>query len=143
MALPAKERATMRWCRVQVEDKVRYGIVEDDRVTEVSGSPFESYSVTSTSYALDSVKLLIPATPATFYAAGTNYPEHITWAARKLGREPQIPQKADIGYRAVNALIAHEGILSSPRTRRKRSNTKASWWLSLGRWRSTCLKTRP
>jgi Rv2993c-like, N-terminal len=34
----------MKWCRFQVGDKVSYGIVEDDvRVTEVSGTPFETY----------------------------------------------------------------------------------------------------
>ena len=105
----------MKWCRFQVEDKARYGIVEDDRVTEVAGSPFESYSITTNTYSLDSLKLLIPVMPATVYAAGTNYPEHVTWAAAKLGREPQIPQKADIGYRAVNALIAHEENIVIPR----------------------------
>ena len=62
----------MKWCRFQVEDKARYGIVEDDRVTEVAGSPFESYSITTNTYSLDSLKLLIPVMPATVYAAGTN-----------------------------------------------------------------------
>ena len=29
----------MQWCRFQIGQRVSYGIVEDDRVTEVSGSP--------------------------------------------------------------------------------------------------------
>ena len=38
-----KEGQGMKWCRFQVGDTVSYGIVEDDvRVTEVSGTPFET-----------------------------------------------------------------------------------------------------
>jgi hypothetical protein len=49
----------MKWCRFQVGPKASYGIVEaDERVTEASGSPFETYTVTSTTYPLSAVKLL-------------------------------------------------------------------------------------
>ena len=105
----------MKWCRFQQGDRISYGIVNDDRVVEVEGSPFDSYTETDRSHALDQVKLLPPVEILTFYAAGTNYPEHVTWAARKLGREPQIPTKADIGYRAVNAIIAHDENIIRPK----------------------------
>jgi 2-keto-4-pentenoate hydratase/2-oxohepta-3-ene-1,7-dioic acid hydratase in catechol pathway len=55
----------------------------------------------------DAVKLLPPAVPPTFYAAGINYRQHVIEAAALLGREPNFPPNADIGYRAANALIAH------------------------------------
>ena len=105
----------MIWCRFQVGDKVRYGIVEDDRVTEVSGGPFESYVLTDDRYPLADVRLLVPVIPPTFYAAGINYPEHVTFAAERAGTQPSIPEKADIGYRAVNALIAHEENIIMPK----------------------------
>ena len=105
----------MIWCRFQMGDKVRYGIVEDDGVTEVSGSPFETYVLTEERYSLAGVKLLVPVIPPTFYAAGINYPEHVTFAAQRAGSQPNIPKKADIGYRAVNALIAHEENIVMPR----------------------------
>ncbi len=105
----------MKWCRFQQGDRISYGIVNDDRVVEVDGSPFDSYTETDRSHPLDQVKLLPPVEILTFYAAGTNYPEHVTWAARKLGREPQIPSKADIGYRAVNAIIAHDENIVRPK----------------------------
>ena len=105
----------MKWCRFQREQGASYGIVEGERVTEVSGSPFESYSMTSTSYSLGDVKLLAPVVPRTFYAAGINYPEHITWAAEQVGTTPNIPRKPDVGYRAINALIAHEENIIMPR----------------------------
>ena len=105
----------MKWCRFQQGDRISYGIVNDDRVVEVDGSPFDSYTETDRSHSLDQVKLLTPVDILTFYAAGTNYPEHVTWAAKKLGREPQIPAKADIGYRAVNAIIAHDENIVRPK----------------------------
>jgi len=72
----------MKWCRFQVGDKVSYGIVEDEaRVTAVSGTPFETYTVTATTYPLSEVKLLVPVIPPTFYAGGLNYPEHVQWWA--------------------------------------------------------------
>ncbi|MCH8226437.1 MAG: DUF2437 domain-containing protein, partial [Chloroflexi bacterium] len=62
----------MIWCRYQFEGKVSYGIVEGDRVTEVSGSPFDEYTVTGASYPLDQVKLLAPVRPPMLSDAGPN-----------------------------------------------------------------------
>ena len=97
----------MRWVRYEANGQPVYGIVEGDTITEVRGDPFAGYEKTATRRALASVKLLVPVIPKTFYAAGLNYPEHVTEAAKKLGREPELPPYADIGYRANNALIAH------------------------------------
>ena len=99
----------MRWARYETDDGVSYGIVSDDgsAIEEVEGSPFGEYAKTGVRRALDDVRLLIPFEPKTFYAAGVNYEEHVREAAALLGREPDIPQKPDIGYRANNALIAH------------------------------------
>ena len=105
----------MKWCRFKTGDRVAYGIVEGDTVVEVAGSPFDSYSKTSKSHDLGSVKLEVPVIPPTFYAAGINYPEHITWAAEKVGTEPNLPKKVDVGYRAVNALIPHEDPIVVPK----------------------------
>jgi 2-keto-4-pentenoate hydratase/2-oxohepta-3-ene-1,7-dioic acid hydratase in catechol pathway len=105
----------MKWCRFQSGNKAAYGIIEGDNVIEVSGSPFDSYTRTSNTYPLGSVKLLVPVVPLTFYAAGINYPEHVTWAARMRGEEPNLPKKADVGYRANNALIAHEEPIIVPK----------------------------
>jgi 2-keto-4-pentenoate hydratase/2-oxohepta-3-ene-1,7-dioic acid hydratase in catechol pathway len=53
------------------------------------------------------VQLEVPVIPTTFYAAGINYPEHVTWAAQMRGQEPDLPKRADVGYRANNALVPH------------------------------------
>jgi 2-keto-4-pentenoate hydratase/2-oxohepta-3-ene-1,7-dioic acid hydratase in catechol pathway len=97
----------MRWIRYETNGQTSYGIVEGDTVTEVRGDPFNGYEKTATRRPLSSVKLLIPVEPRTFYAAGLNYAEHAIAAANKRGEVPKLPEAADIGYRANNALIAH------------------------------------
>jgi len=105
----------MKWCRFQAKDGAAYGIIEGESVVEISGSPFDHYTKTGKTHPLSSVKLLVPVIPPTFYAAGINYPEHVTWAAKMRGEEPALPKKADIGYRANNALIAHEEPIIVPK----------------------------
>jgi len=97
----------MRWIRYETNGKAVYGILEGDTVTEVRGDPFAGYERTAVRQPLSSVKLLVPVEPRTFYCAGLNYAEHVIDAAKKRGQEPKLPEAADIGYRANNALIAH------------------------------------
>ena len=105
----------MRWVRYEADGRVSYGILDGDEVEEVSGSPFDTYTQTGNRRAFDSVKLLVPVVPVTFYAAGINYEAHVREAAALLGHEPNLPTKADIGYRANNALIAHGEPIVVPR----------------------------
>ena len=97
----------MRWIRYQYGGTTSYGIVDDQQVEEVSGTPFGTHRRTGHRFPLSAVNISVPFVPLTFYAAGVNYEEHVREAAALLGREPDIPQKADVGYRANNALIAH------------------------------------
>ncbi len=77
----------MKWCRFQSGKTVAYGIIDGTTVTEVTGSPFDSYAKTSNTSMLSRVKLLVPVIPPTFYAAGVNYREHVTEMAQRRGRE--------------------------------------------------------
>ncbi len=97
----------MRWCRFCAGNKVSYGLVEGNEVVPVAGSPFGRYRRTGTRLPLSSIKLLVPCVPSTFYAAGINYMDHVMGMAALQGRQAAPPPKADIGYRANNALIAH------------------------------------
>ena len=47
----------MKWCRFQSGDGASYGIIEDDNVIEVSGSPFGDYERTANVQPLSAVKL--------------------------------------------------------------------------------------
>lgn len=106
----------MRWCRFKRDGKTAFGMIDEaDTVTVIAGSPFENYSVTGETHALGEVKLLAPMVPPTFYAAGVNYREHVTFAATIRGEEPVFPKEPHVGYRAVNALVAHEEPIVVPR----------------------------
>jgi 2-keto-4-pentenoate hydratase/2-oxohepta-3-ene-1,7-dioic acid hydratase in catechol pathway len=105
----------MRWCRFQSGQKVAYGVIEGNSVIEVAGSPFEGHSRTPTTVPLSGVKLLVPVIPPTFYAAGINYPEHVTEMAKRRGVKPEFPPHADVGYRANNALVATDEPIVIPR----------------------------
>jgi len=96
----------MRWIRYEADGGAAYGIVEGDDVAEVRGDPFAGYERTGAKRPFASVRLLVPVEPRTFYAAGLNYPEHAVAAANSRGEIPKLPKTANIGYRAVNALIA-------------------------------------
>ena len=106
----------MRLCRFQRDGKTGVGIIDDaDIVTVIKGSPFENYAVTGETHALSEVKLLAPVVPPTFYAAGVNYREHVTFAAKIRGEEPVFAKEPHVGYRAVNALVAHDDAIVIPR----------------------------
>src|SRR2546428_13225645 len=104
-----------KWCRFQAGRTVSYGLIEGDSVTEVTGSPFEQHTKTSTTHGLSRVKMLVPVIPPTFYAAGVNYREHVTEMAKKRGLKPEFPPQADVGYRANTALIAHDEPIVIPK----------------------------
>ncbi len=96
----------MKYGRFEQQGRVFYGSVEGDQVTELEGSIFESHRATSKKHALSALKTLIPCVPPTFYCAGLNYAAHVEWANKRKGTNTKLPQKADVGYRANNALIA-------------------------------------
>jgi 2-keto-4-pentenoate hydratase/2-oxohepta-3-ene-1,7-dioic acid hydratase in catechol pathway len=98
----------MRWIRYSHAGRTGYGILEGDRVVEVAGDPFTGYTRGTHLHDLDAVKIEVPVVPPTFYCVGLNYAEHIREVAAKHGIKANLPEQPDVGYRAVNALIAHE-----------------------------------
>jgi 2-keto-4-pentenoate hydratase/2-oxohepta-3-ene-1,7-dioic acid hydratase in catechol pathway len=105
----------MKWCRFQSGKTIAYGIIDGATVTEVTGSPFESYAKTANTSMLSRVKMLVPVIPPTFYAAGVNYREHVTEMAHRRGVKPEFPPAADVGYRANNALVATDEPIVIPK----------------------------
>ncbi len=104
----------MRWCRFQDGDRASYGIIEGDTVVAVEGEPWGA-TWRGATRPLAETTLLVPVVPPTFYAAGVNYREHVIENARARGVEPEFPPRADVGYRANNALIADGESIVIPR----------------------------
>jgi 2-keto-4-pentenoate hydratase/2-oxohepta-3-ene-1,7-dioic acid hydratase in catechol pathway len=102
------------WCRFSKDNVTSYGVVEDDRVVAVEGSPFGAHKRNDRAFALNAIKLLVPTVPSNFFCVGINYADHIRKMAAKRKTEPVFPSKPDIGYRANNALIAHEENIVKP-----------------------------
>jgi len=98
----------MKWCRFLAGERVSYGLVDDERVTEVAGSPFAEHAATGTSHPLGRVKLLPPVIPPMLYAAGPNYRGHVEGMARRRGAAPQYPARPEPNFRSVHALIGPE-----------------------------------
>jgi 2-keto-4-pentenoate hydratase/2-oxohepta-3-ene-1,7-dioic acid hydratase in catechol pathway len=98
----------VRWIRFSQRGRTAYGILEDDRISEVSGDPFHGYEKTGRAHDLRAVKIEVPVIPPTFYCVGLNYAEHVRAGAARRGVTPDLPKQPDVGYRAVSALIAHE-----------------------------------
>ncbi len=104
----------MKFGRFQHQDRIFYGLVEGEQVIELDGSPFTSYKPTSNAYLLSSLKILTPCEPRNFYCAGLNYAAHIEWAAKRKGLAVKLPEKADVGYRSLNALCATDEAIIIP-----------------------------
>ena len=105
----------MRFVRYQIDSAVSYGILEGEEIEVITGSPLSSYTRTGQHRPLSSVKLLIPFEPGVFYAAGLNYTDHVRVVDPILGiTEANLPTVAHIGYRANNALIAHDEPIVKP-----------------------------
>ena len=104
----------MKWVRYQLKDETFYGLLDNNIVTKIDGSPFSEYQTTDQNITLDRVKILAPVIPKTFYAAGINYKKHVSEAAALLNRSPNLPENADIGYRATNAITVSYTHLTLP-----------------------------
>jgi 2-keto-4-pentenoate hydratase/2-oxohepta-3-ene-1,7-dioic acid hydratase in catechol pathway len=96
----------MRWVRFTYDGKTAYGSLTGETIAEIEGEPWRAATPTGRALPLAAVKLEVPVIPGTFYCAGINYASHIREMAHRRGTEPVFPEKADIGYRANNALIA-------------------------------------
>src|SRR3977135_2652696 len=98
----------MRWLKFTADGQTSWGIVEKDRVIAVSRDPVGEWQRTAPAHAVADVNIEFPRMPRTFYCVGLNYLKHLKEAADKRGEVPSVPTRPEIGYRAHNALIAHD-----------------------------------
>src|SRR4051812_15746965 len=105
----------MKWCRYSHQGAIFFGQIKDDSVIRVDGTPWGDHKVTGEIVPLKSLKLELPVIPSTFFCVGVNYRDHVERMAAKRGTKPSYPSRPDIGYRANNALIAHDENIVKPR----------------------------
>lgn len=100
----------MKYARFLDEGKAKYGVVEGEKIKEISGNLFGEFEVTEKTYHLDKVypapvhrggvKLLAPCEPTKVILVGLNYIDHAKELKMDLPDEPIIflkPSTAVIG----------------------------------------------
>src|SRR6266536_27572 len=123
----------MRWIRFSAGGRTAYGSLSGEMIREISGEPWAAHAATGKTHRLADVKLDVPVIPRTFYAAGINYAAHIREMAEKRGVQPVFPEKADIGYRANNALIADGEDVVIPKDATEKINYEGELVVVIGR----------
>lgn len=81
VSMIAPDRATaqqpVKYVRYSQAGRVAYGLLEGDRVRELSGGLFSNPRPTGTTAKLSDVKLLAPVEPSKVIAVGLNYKSHL------------------------------------------------------------------
>jgi 2-keto-4-pentenoate hydratase/2-oxohepta-3-ene-1,7-dioic acid hydratase in catechol pathway len=80
----------VKYVRFQKGEAVAYGILEGERVRQISGDLFGSWTKTETTHAIKDVKLLPPTRPTQVLALAGNYRSHL--ADETIPPKFQIPQ---------------------------------------------------
>ena len=88
----------MKYVRIQLNDKISYGIVEEEKVIEINGNPiFENCKETGETYNLSDVKILSPnPSPPKNLCLALNYGSHLLGA--------NAPKKPEPFYKTVTAI---------------------------------------
>src|SRR5580698_4831738 len=123
----------MRYVRFTQDGATAYGSLDGETISEIRGEPWGDASPTGRRFPQSAVTLEVPVIPRTFYAAGINYAAHIREMAEKRGVQPVFPEKADIGYRANNALIAHDGDVVIPKDATEKINYEGELVVVIGK----------
>jgi len=66
----------MKIVRYKDGASIKWGVIEEDLVREMEGSPFHPFRLSTTSKKLEEVKLLAPCLPSKIVALGLNYRDH-------------------------------------------------------------------
>jgi len=99
----------MKFARFEYEGNVSFGMVKEEEIIVLDGSPFEAYKETGTRYALSDVRLLPPANPTKIVCIGLNFRQHIEEVGAK------VPERPHFFLKPPSSLIGHEDAIVFPR----------------------------
>lgn len=116
--------------RNTLSEEPLWGWLDEDRVGELEGSPFETYRRGRAATPLDSIQLAPPIIPSKIICVGRNYAEH---AAEHNSEVPEIPL---LFLKPTSSVIAHgEPILLPPQSERIEHEAELALVISRrGRW---------
>jgi 2-keto-4-pentenoate hydratase/2-oxohepta-3-ene-1,7-dioic acid hydratase in catechol pathway len=93
----------MQFVRFRVNNEVHYGILEDERIRVMAGTPFEADPtgrLTGQTFSLSEVRLLAPVMPGKILAAAVNYPSHAI--------NSPVPTKPELFLKPPSSVIGPE-----------------------------------
>ncbi|RCW49819.1 fumarylacetoacetate hydrolase family protein [Halanaerobium sp. ST460_2HS_T2] len=95
----------MKIIRYQKGEEIRNGILREEKVFEVEGDIFSSFSVGQKVAKLEDVKLLAPVQPPNIIAIGLNYRQHALETGAEIPERPVIFLKATSSITEPNSEI--------------------------------------
>ena len=104
---PAREAPLRRFVRFQKGSEApAYGVLDETRVTELLGAPFDGVRMGTKSYGLADVKLLSPCEPSTILAMAGNYRSHLA--------DQPTPKNPEAFFKPTSALLEQGGAIVLP-----------------------------
>jgi 2-keto-4-pentenoate hydratase/2-oxohepta-3-ene-1,7-dioic acid hydratase in catechol pathway len=98
--------------RYRDRGKISYGILEGEKIKEISGAPYitgdSGFVETGLSVEIAGVELLWPCEPSKILAVGLNYRSHLEAQSRTAPKNPEI------FFKPVSALLEPEGKIRIP-----------------------------
>lgn len=98
----------MKFVRFEKEGQVRFGILEGDTVTPLSGDLWDEKPLSGNELRLVQVRLMAPLEPGNIFCIGRNYSEH----AKELGND--LPEEPLVFMKPTASLLEPEGTISVP-----------------------------
>jgi len=99
----------MKIARVEFNNEIFYGSVENDKIKKIEGNIYENFELTNQEYELSSVKILAPVVPTNIIAIGLNYRRHAIESNMK------IPERPVIFLKATSSIAAHGDAIKLPK----------------------------
>jgi 2-keto-4-pentenoate hydratase/2-oxohepta-3-ene-1,7-dioic acid hydratase in catechol pathway len=90
------------------DDVVLYGVVEDNHISRIKGSIFDTFSVSEERISLQEVRILPPCRPGKAVCIGLNYRDH----AKEMGLA--IPPSPVVFLKPATAVIGHMDSIQYP-----------------------------
>lgn len=131
----------MKIVRFRVNRAIKYGVLEDEKIREMLGTPYgyfrrpvRPFRLTETTYELKEVRLLAPCLPSKIVAVGLNYRSHAMERNLPIPDHPLIFLKPsttvigpedDIVYPKVSKRVDYEGELAVVIGRKAKAVDKA------------------
>jgi 2-keto-4-pentenoate hydratase/2-oxohepta-3-ene-1,7-dioic acid hydratase in catechol pathway len=94
----------VRWCRISLDGRSAYAVLEGDEAVEVEGSPTE-HRLTTRRHPVSEIQFLLPVAPRCMYAMGGNFRAHVDWVGGSHGVKISLPDDVQVGHRSPGALI--------------------------------------